>query len=532
MRALVDGRWVDGLLDFHRGPGDYRLEVHRLVNLEPVPELYFVRGPSPRLLWNYLREVGPRAVLRKARSRMQERLRNDKWLSVGEGRVIEAPANAPLRPGAAVCFVAPAHPRCVERLVLPPEIVFAVPGREAREAAELSYVAAPRARPGSAAPVLSALAGWLPDSGAPLPAPSTDALREEVQAALCRARGARARRLPLRPRTPVEERRVPPGLPRRSRKGGRPGAALFGYGHYAKTVILPHVRPALALREVHEVDPSQIPLHRPRDVIFDTSPEPRPDTGAEVFLIAGYHHTHAPLAAWILARGGYAVVEKPVAVDGTQLKDLLGVLEAGRGAGLFACFHRRYSPFNDLALRDLGERPGAPVDYHCIVYEVPLPRHHWYRWPRSRSRLVSNGCHWIDHFLYLNGFAEMEECGVKPFRNGAVECFAVLRNGAVFTMVLTDRGSERIGLQDYVELRSHRATVRIRDGIWYQAETSSRVLRRRRIPKTLPYRRMYREIAARILRGEGGDSPHSVRVSTGLVLALEEKLAAAGGMGG
>ncbi len=532
MRVLVDDRWVDALLDFHRPAGHYRVEVHRLVNLEPVPGLYFVRGASPRLLWNYLREVGPRAVLRKTRSRMQERLRNDKWLSVGEGRVMEAPDGARLSPGAGVRFAAPAHPRCVERLVLPAELVFPNPGAGSPEAGELAFVPAPRARPGSAPPVLSALAGWFPDSGAPLPVPPGAGLAAEVEAALRRAEGARARRLPLRPRTPVMERSAAPDLPIPSKASDRPPAALFGYGHYAKTVILPHVRSSLALREVHEVDPSQIPLRRPRGLLFDTSPEPRPDTEARVFLIAGYHHTHAPLAARILERGGYAVVEKPVAVDGAQLKDLLGLLEAGRGAGLFACFHRRYSPFNDLALRDLGERPGAPIDYHCIVYEVPLPPHHWYRWPRSRSRLVSNGCHWIDHFVYLNGFAEVEECGVKPFRNGAVECFAVLRNGAVFTMLLTDRGSERIGLQDYVELRSGRTTVRIRDGIWYESETSSRLLRRHRISKTLPYRTMYREIASRIRRGEGGDSVRSVRVSTGLVLALEEKLAAARKAGG
>lgn len=527
MRALVDDRWIDALLDFHRAPGQYRIEVHRLVNLEPVSDLYFVRGPSPRLVWNYLREVGPKTVLRKARSRMQEGLRNDKWLSVGEGRVLEAPENAPLGPGAPVRFVAPTHPRCVERLVLPAELV--LPGCGSGDAAELAFVPAAHARPASAGRALSGLAGWMPESGAPLPLPPQAELAAEVDAALRRARDARARRLPLRPRSPVVERWAPPELPARSSERERPRAVLFGYGHYAKTVILPHVRPALALREVHEVDPSQIPLRRPPDVIFDTSPEPRPETEADVFLIAGYHHTHAPLAIRILEQGGYAVVEKPLAVDGAQLKDLLEAMDSGCGAGLFACFHRRYSPLNDLALLDLGERPGAPVDYHCVVYEVPLPRHHWYRWPRSRSRLVSNGCHWIDHFVYLNGFSEAEECGVQRFRNGAVECWAVLQNGAVFTMVLTDRGSERIGLQDHVELRGERATIRIRDGILYEAESSSRVLRRRRIPKTLPYRRMYREIAARILRGEGGDSARSVRVSTGLVLALEEKLAAATG---
>src|SRR5262249_57472786 len=67
---------------------------------------------------------------------------------------------------------------------------------------------------------------------------------------------------------------------------------------------------------------------------------------------------------------------------------------------VFCCFHKRYSAFNALARKDLQMQLGEPISYHCIVYEVPLPPMHWYRWPSSRSRLITNGCHWIDHFHF------------------------------------------------------------------------------------------------------------------------------------
>jgi hypothetical protein len=39
MRALLGGRWVDGLADPHRGAEDYRIEVLGLHNLEKVSGL-------------------------------------------------------------------------------------------------------------------------------------------------------------------------------------------------------------------------------------------------------------------------------------------------------------------------------------------------------------------------------------------------------------------------------------------------------------------------------------------------------------
>ena len=98
------------------------------------------------------------------------------------------------------------------------------------------------------------------------------------------------------------------------------------------------------------------------------------------------------------------MIEKPIAVDRNQLQDLLAAMESSTGQ-IFECFQKRYSPFNAWVRDDLGIEPNAPISYHCIVFEEPLPRLHWYRWPNSKSRLVSNGCHWIDHFLHLNNFA-------------------------------------------------------------------------------------------------------------------------------
>ena len=119
-------QWVDGLLDFHRGPDDYRLRVHALSNLETISGLYFVRPFRPRLIWNYVSQVGPVMVWRKIASRLQERSRNEKCVSIGVGSVLEKPTGSALVVGQMVAFVAPSHPRSVERIVLPAELIVAL----------------------------------------------------------------------------------------------------------------------------------------------------------------------------------------------------------------------------------------------------------------------------------------------------------------------------------------------------------------------------------------------------------------------
>jgi hypothetical protein len=79
-------------------------------------------------------------------------------------------------------------------------------------------------------------------------------------------------------------------------------------------------------------------------------------------------------------------------------------------------------------------------------------------------------------------------------------------------------------LQEYVELRAGQITVRMINNASYLAENRTRVLRRLHFNKMATYKLMYKTIAERIARGEEGDTIQSVRVSTQLILDLEDRL--------
>jgi predicted dehydrogenase len=516
MRALIDDVWRDALLDAD-GSAGVRVEVRALLTLVELDDLYFRPERSLRLLWNYFLEIGPRSLVRKVRSRAGEKLRNEKYLSVGWGTVISAPRGVPHVPGDKVIFIAPADPRCVERLVLDPALV--APARDPADlpiSTDALLLADGRGR-ADLTDVLQ-LAGHAAESGAE-PRHVAAALKA-ARALIARAGWDTARRLPIRPATDVVQSTAP-ARPRSDR--GRPTATLFGYGNFAKTTILPNIAPHLDVVRVHEVDPTQIPLDRDR-YAWDTAAELQDDDESDAVLVAGYHHTHAGIAAEALRRGRYAVVEKPVATTRAQLAELLDA--ARRHPRFFACFQRRYHQFNRLIRQDLGVGVSDPLSCHCVVYEVPLPRRHWYNWPNSGSRLLSNGCHWADHFLYLNGFAEPRRWDVQAAADGSLNCSVELVNGAFFTMAMTEKGSPRLGVQDYVEFHSRGGTVRVANASRYEADRGGGIVRRARQSRVRCYRDMYGTIGRQIAAGREGDSIASLEVSAGLTLALHEALQA------
>ena len=489
-------------------------------NLRAVSGLYFVRAKSPRLVWNYIKEIGLAAVMRKIISRSGEANRNEKWFSCGIGRVVESDGDSSYSRDQIVSFVLPADAMCAERVVVSDQLVFAstIPeGLQSKLSGEkiLHVPCTERQAEKQGAAAIQDLEGWSPYSGARCRA--SDSTADEVSSILFDETDWSQATI-LAVDSESEWCEVRPSA-RKSLGNRRKRGVLFGYGNYAKVVAIPNIKKYIDIKRVHEIDPLQIDYQT--DFDWDTSPVWREKANIDVGLFAGYHHTHAPLAMEALRNGIHAVVEKPAVVDQEQLDDLLDAL-AHTDADYFTCFQKRYSQFNQIALQDMGHRAGEPISYHCIVYEVPLPERHWYRWPNSKSRLVSNGCHWIDHFLFLNDYCDPDEIRLTVTPTGIANCSVSLSNGAFFSMVLTDEGSERVGMQDYIELRCNKTTVKITNTTSYHAEDSSRVIRRKRANKMDCYRDMYREIGRRISVGEPGDSIRSVQITNQLMLDLEK----------
>ena len=481
---------------------EVKIIVNRWVYKESIDQQYIVHRRSGWLLWNYLRRVGFRAVVTKLRSRLAEQGRNKKIAGIGIGQVFNELQDTSNSNNNAVLFFASNHNPKSDCLVIDFGFIVNLPNKIESKEIVISKLPEP----------LENLVAWSRFSG-------LSANFVEVQAALNEiAKNISANTVGDSPTLPKMIDRIEVPLAKTS----QPTAVLFGLGNYAKTQILPNIKNNLQLQRVHEIDPEQMHfLKGYQSLCLDTSPVPRDGLIFDAWFIAGYHHTHTDLAAHAIRQGATAVIEKPLATMRQQYDEFKSVLDQHPQHRFYLCFHKRYSELHTFFERDLGQNKDSPVDMHCIVYEIPVPKHHWYNWPNSGSRLISNGCHWIDYFMYVNDYCEVTECKKWKPRGSDVVVQLKLNNGAYFSMTLTDTGSQRLGVRDYIELRVKDESYSMIDGERYIAENRRRIFRKARVNPLNAYARMYQKISQDIAQGNPGDSLRSLR-STDATLLLEE----------
>lgn len=523
MKILVNNQWRDGFLDYYKGASEYRIQVLALANLEKLEGAYFVRPKNLRFIWNYLLEVGILAVWRKIKSRLQEAYRNEKYISCGLGKIIESTVENYFTKDKIVGFIAPFHPPLVERLVLPKELIFEVDNSIISSLTEDTIFYWPvQSFKQQKQDWWESVKGWSIYSGKEISVNNRETISRIAREFFQTIDWSAAQTFSLKPHSQIAEFKE---FPSSGKSLQKKRGVVFGYGHYAKTNILPNVKKDIAIEAIHEIDPTQIVFNQ-KIKRWDTAPLARLSEKYDVYFIASFHHTHAPLAIQALKQDSYAVVEKPIVTTEAQLEQLLETLARSHGQ-FFSGFHRRYSIFNEWIKKDLEiENSGQPIAYHCIVYEVPQPPLYWYNWPVSGSPLLANGCHWIDHFLYLNNFMPPKNWEVFVGKDGTINAVVELENSACFTMTLTASGSPYIGFRDYVELTATDKSVQIINYANYLAQNKQGVIRKARVNKLTHYANMYRLISRKISEGQAGDSLDSIQRSAGLILTLEKAVQA------
>jgi predicted dehydrogenase len=503
------------VLDPHKPAHMARVRVLRWVPLETQRGLAFVQPRSVARVLAYTRMIGPVATARKIAARLHAPTHDQRETALFLGVILD-PDDAHTFPvGAHVVGLAPLSLPRPERLVSPPQLLARWQG---------DTPATLRLHPidtfvRHATQKYTDQIKHLKEKNIYTYKNVTTTEIEPALTALMRD-ALSSPSVPAHATSAVAERRAASALTR----SARPDAILFGYGHHAKTALMPHIRRRLALRCVHDIDPTKLPDRAP--FALDTSPTPRLDEDAALFIAAGWHHTHAAIACHALERGRYALIEKPAVTSLAALARLSDTLAAQPVPRLFVAYHKRYAAETAYLCEDLAlDGADTPLHYHATVHVVRLPPRHWYRWPESGSRLLSNGCHYIDHFLMLNGWSAPERWGALPAPAGAAHVWATLQNGAWFTLTLSEHGSDRLGTREVITITRGERTARICDGR-YQCEDGARVLRAARLDRMAPYKRMIDHVVDTIERGGPADALDALRHTHTLALALEAEASA------
>lgn len=126
-----------------------------------------------------------------------------------------------------------------------------------------------------------------------------------------------------------------------------------------------------------------------------------------VFIAVG-HHLHARFVIESLEAGKHTLVEKPLAMNEAELKQILEVSGlrcevSGEMPQLMVGFNRRFSP-HAIRMRELLSARSEPLALTMTVNAGIIPPDHWVHDPvRGGGRIIGEACHFLDLFVFLTG---------------------------------------------------------------------------------------------------------------------------------
>lgn len=242
--------------------------------------------------------------------------------------------------------------------------------------------------------------------------------------------------------------------------------------------------------------------------------------GLRTVYIASNHATHAAYAEMALAMGLDVYVEKPVAVDLTQLARLEKARRASTSK-LFAGYNRPFS----AAVHDMRQHvcidPAAGISLQCFVAGHVLGADHWYRRAEEGTRICGNVGHWLDLFVHVMSWRGMPDrldisltwaCATERDDNLSISIAS--DRSDLFSIMLTARAEPFEGINESIQFQHADTTCKIDDFRKLSLWKGPKLLKRRYWPKDPGHgRAIYQPFAT----GTGRDW-HEVIDSTLLML--------------
>lgn len=126
------------------------------------------------------------------------------------------------------------------------------------------------------------------------------------------------------------------------------------------------------------------------------------DSEVSAVIIATRHDMHARMCIEALRAEKHVFVEKPLALNLTELDEIIKVHQQSNKT-LMVGFNRRFSPFSQDLKQQLGSST-MPINVIITVNAGEIPQNHWTQnMTIGGGRIIGEACHFIDLITYLSG---------------------------------------------------------------------------------------------------------------------------------
>lgn len=196
-----------------------------------------------------------------------------------------------------------------------------------------------------------------------------------------------------------------PSAQKRPSQKDQLGVGFIGTGSFAQSILLPNLARISSVNLEAVADAVGTTARRVADKYGFASctsdyREVLQNPAVDCVFIATRHNLHATMAQEALQHGKTVFLEKPLAIEMNELRELTNAYKTTDGR-LMVGFNRRFAPLVQQA-KDFLSPPSGPVGITYRVNAGPIPSDHWVQDPQEGGgRIIGEVCHFADliHFL-------------------------------------------------------------------------------------------------------------------------------------
>jgi predicted dehydrogenase/threonine dehydrogenase-like Zn-dependent dehydrogenase len=142
------------------------------------------------------------------------------------------------------------------------------------------------------------------------------------------------------------------------------------------------------------------------------------DTDVDLVMITTRHNLHASMAIEVLKQNKHVFVEKPMALNKTELDELIAAVNQSKGS-ITVGFNRRFSPHSLKIKQHIGT---GPMNIIATMNAGFIPADVWVQDLKvGGGRIIGEACHFIDLCSYFTGSKVISVCmnamGSNPAEN-------------------------------------------------------------------------------------------------------------------
>ena len=213
--------------------------------------------------------------------------------------------------------------------------------------------------------------------------------------------------------------------------------AFIGGGNYASRVLIPAFKQAGANLTSIVTSGGISAVHHGKKNGFakaSTDMEQALNDTTDTVVIATQHNLHAAQAIAALEKGKHVFVEKPLALNHSDI-DAIEMAQKASNTMVMVGYNRRFAP-QVQKMKELLDKKAAPKTFIMTMNAGDIPADHWTQDPTvGGGRIIGEACHYIDLMRFLAGGKITSFNAVKMGENNFVE---ITEDKAIITLTFED----------------------------------------------------------------------------------------------